>query len=155
MSDFVNTVDIVGDEALSNSIIDRTISEIADNILTSVGQSAFRTCSALVMVNFPNVTSTGIAAFYSCSSLSKADFASCVSFGNNSFYGCAALTALILRNSEQVSSIVGNLAGTAIATGTGYIYVPAALVDAYKSTTGWSTYASQIRAIEDYPDVCD
>ena len=33
---------------------------------------------------------------------------------------------------------------------TGYIYVPRALVDSYKSATNWSTYASQFRALEDY-----
>ena len=46
-----------------------------------------------------------------------------------------------------------SLGGTLIASGTGYIYVPKALVDSYKSATNWTTYASQIRAIEDYPDV--
>ena len=43
---------------------------------------------------------------------------------------------------------------TPIASGTGYIYVPAALVDNYKAATNWSTYANQIRAIEDYPEIC-
>ena len=36
---------------------------------------------------------------------------------------------------------------------TGYIYVPRALVNSYKAATNWSTFASQIRAIEDYPDI--
>jgi hypothetical protein len=44
-------------------------------------------------------------------------------------------------------------ASTPIASGTGYIYVPAALVDSYKGATNWSTYAAQIRAIEDYPEI--
>ena len=37
-----------------------------------------------------------------------------------------------------------------IGQGTGYIYVPSALVNTYKSANYWSTYANQIRAIEDY-----
>ena len=37
-----------------------------------------------------------------------------------------------------------------IASGAGYIYVPAALVDSYKVATNWSTYAAQFRALEDY-----
>jgi N-acyl-D-aspartate/D-glutamate deacylase len=32
----------------------------------------------------------------------------------------------------------------------GYVYVPRALVNAYKTATNWSTYANYIRAIEDY-----
>jgi hypothetical protein len=43
---------------------------------------------------------------------------------------------------------------TPIADGTGYIYVPAALVDTYKADSNWSVYENQIRAIEDYPDIC-
>ena len=42
---------------------------------------------------------------------------------------------------------------TPIESGTGYVYVPSALVDSYKSATNWSTYADQIRAIENYPDI--
>lgn len=154
MSTFINTVESVGDAALVDSIIDKSITEIACDISTTIGQNAFRACKALVNANFPNVTSTGTAAFYQCTALAKADFASCVSFGNNTFYGCSALAALILRNTEAVSSLTGNLNGTPIASGTGYIYVPSALVDTYKAATGWSTYAEQIRAIEDYPDIC-
>jgi hypothetical protein len=39
---------------------------------------------------------------------------------------------------------------TKIASGTGYIYVPAARVNNYKSATYWKDYAAQIRALEDY-----
>ena len=48
---------------------------------------------------------------------------------------------------------VDNKIMTVIASGTGYVYVPSALVNSYKSATNWSTYADQIRAIEDYPDI--
>ena len=34
MSDFVNTVDAIGDEALTDQIIQRTVTEIKDDILT-------------------------------------------------------------------------------------------------------------------------
>ena len=43
---------------------------------------------------------------------------------------------------------------TPIKSGNGYIYVPAALVDSYKADSKWSTYANQIRAIEEYPEIC-
>ena len=42
------------------------------------------------------------------------------------------------------------LKNTPIASGTGYIYVPAALVDSYKAATNWSNFAAQFRALEDY-----
>ena len=43
---------------------------------------------------------------------------------------------------------------TPISKGTGYIYVPKALVESYQAHEKWSTYADQFRAIEDYPDIC-
>jgi hypothetical protein len=35
------------------------------------------------------------------------------------------------------------------------IYVPAALVDSYKTATNWSSAADRIYAIEDHPDICE
>lgn len=35
------------------------------------------------------------------------------------------------------------------------VYVPASLVDSYKSETNWSAMADQIFAIEDHPDICE
>lgn len=157
MSTFVNTVDVVGDEALTNSIIDHSITELSDNILTSIGSYKFYECSQLKTVNFKNVKEVGMCAFYYCRALEKADFSSCVTFKNNSFAACSAMTALILRN-EAISTISGTpfAAGCTIKNGgTGFVYVPAALVDSYKAASGWSFVASQIRAIEDYPEICD
>lgn len=154
MSTFVNTVDSVGDQALTDSIIDRSITELHCNISASIAQYVFRGCTALTNVNFPSVTSVALGAFWQCTALTKAEFASAVAFANNAFYGCSALSAVILRNTEAVSTITGTpFANSAIANGTGYIYVPSALVETYK--TNWATYAAQIRAIEDYPEVCD
>ena len=151
---FTNTVETVGDAALTRSIIDRSITELNCNITTSIRQQAFRACSALASVNFPNVTSVSDNAFYGCSALAKAEFGSAVAFADNAFYGCSALTALILRSTDQLCTITGTpFASSAIASGTGFIYVPAALEDQYK--TSWATYAAQIRAIEDYPGVAD
>lgn len=155
MSNFKqNTVETVGDAALAESIIDKSITELHCNITTSIAAQKFRGCSGLTNVIFPNVASVGIGAFWQCTALKQADFAACVSFAQNAFYGCSALEALILRCTDAVCSITGNLSGTKIASGTGYIYVPSALVDTYKAASGWSTYAAQIRAIEDYPTVC-
>jgi len=158
MSTFVNTVDLVGDEALTNSIIDRSITELADNISTTIGSSAFRGCNALTTVNFPNVTSVENAAFYECTALTRADFASCVVFNNNVFYGCKALTALILRSAAVCTLVTTSaFSQSSLAPGiaTGYIYVPRALVDTYKADEKWSYHVNQIRVIEDYPEICD
>ena len=151
---FTNTVETVGDAALTRSIIDRSITELNCNITTSIRQYAFRACAALASVNFPSATSVALGAFWQCTALKKAEFGSAVAFANNAFYGCTQLSAVILRSTDQLCTITGTpFAASAIASGTGYIYVPAALVDQYKSS--WSAYAAQIRAIEDYIEITD
>ena len=156
MSDFANTIDTLGDEAVMDAIIMRTITEIKDNCATFIGVYAFYNCTALTAADFPEATYIGVYAFRGCVALITADFPAATSIGGSAFYGCNALTALILRNTEQVCELGGTSAftNTPIASGTGYIYVPAALVDSYKAAAMWSTYADQIRAIEDYPDIC-
>lgn len=151
---FINTVETVGDKALADSIIDRSITELNCNITTTIRQYAFRACAALEKVSFPSVTSIALGAFWQCTALTRAEFESTVAFANNAFYGCTNLTVLILRNTEAMSTITGTpFEGSAIASGTGYIYVPAALVDTYKAN--WTAYAAQIRAIEDYVEITD
>ena len=202
MSTFVNTVDVVGDEALTNSILDRSITELDDNMVlnlcdnalrgcksltrlrmmsvteigeyacgycealkeidfplaTAVSGYAFTNCLALEEVAFPAVeTITGSYTFNNCNALKLVDLGAITTLGSSTFYRCPALETLILRTESvcSVSGISNVFYNTPISKGTGYIYVPAALVDSYKTASGWSTYAGQIRAIEDYPEICD
>ena len=69
MSDFINTIEVLGDDVLAASIIDRTITEFKDDILTSVGESAFRNCTALTDLELPNAVEMKQYAFQDCASL--------------------------------------------------------------------------------------
>lgn len=91
MSDFVNTVDVIGDEALTNSIIDRSITEIKDNVSKDIGQYAFCGCSAMKTARFPAVTNVGSYAFNYCAALTTAAFPAATKIGAYAFEGCAAL----------------------------------------------------------------
>ena len=65
------------------------------------------------------------------------------------------LLALILRGVTTVPTLGSTtFNNTAIKSGTCYVYVPKELEATFKVASNWSTYASQIRAIEDYPDIC-
>ena len=101
------------------------------------------------------VDTIGKYAFYGCSNLTRLDFGAVTSVGEYAFANCTGLTALILRNTSGVCTLANKNAfqGSSIASGTGYIYVPSALVNSYKSATNWSNYAAQVRAIEDYPEI--
>lgn len=121
----------------------------------SIGDYAFTYCSALTEIVLPSVTSIAAFAFQNCSALTKVDLHKVDTLASNTFTN-TNLTTIILRKTNGItnngSTAVFN--NTPIAKGTGFIYVPAALVEQYKDANNWKTYASQIRAIEDYPDIC-
>ena len=98
--------------------------------------------------------SAGWRSFYSLGSLEILDLPKVKSLSDPCTYN-GKLQALILRNSEQVCGLAnGGFAASSITKGTGYIYVPRALMDSYKTAYLWSNYANQFRAIEDYPEIC-
>ncbi len=121
--------------------------------VTKLYTSAFYRCTNLTDISFPNLLEISTDVFNGCTKLSKADLKVVASIGQSAFSGCTSLKTLIIRTSTCAS--LGNSAffNTPIGNGIGDIYVPSNLVDAYKSATNWSALATQIRAIEDYPDI--
>lgn len=123
--------------------------------LNRLEQYLFAGDTALESVTFPKVASVASQAMESCSALTYVDLPICKRIDAKGFNKCSSLATLILRKSDAICTLanVSAFTGTPIASGTGFIYVPKALVDSYKTATNWSTYASQIRAIEDYPEI--
>lgn len=124
--------------------------------LKSINSFVFRNNPLLEEVDVSGCVSAGMNCFTGDTAIQKLDFPALKSltyFGH--WQGCSSLETLILRYEGGVVGLpnVNCLAGTPIEAGTGYVYVPAALVDSYKAATNWSTYADQIRAIEDYPEI--
>lgn len=130
MANFINTVDVLGDELLTDSLLCRSVTEYKDDTIQKIGNDAFCECGQLTIVDTSAVDSIYMAAFGNCSNL----------------------TALILRKVSKIARLenINAFDKTPIKSGTGYIYVPSALIDSYKSAANWSTYASQFRALEDY-----
>ena len=141
-------------------------------LLDIVGSGTFEGCSSLEEITLPSLRYTnGGTSFQYCGKLKKVDLPI---FGDingitssldknrygqimvNMFAYCRSLDTLILRHSLRIVTL-GNtnaFTNTPIASGTGYIYVPAELIDEYKTATNWVTFADQFRAIEDYPEIC-
>lgn len=69
MSDFINTVSVIGDMALTDSILDESITEIVDEYVTTIKSYAFGGCASLTKAVFKNVTSMGAEVFGGCSAL--------------------------------------------------------------------------------------
>lgn len=155
-------------------LINRTITEIHDESVTIIGKSAFRICTDLALVDLPNaiqmfdyafgndisltnvyfpkMRNIGYAAFSACTNLHTAEFPVLESIGGSAF-GSTALSTLIIRNEGAVVRLADStcLSNSPIARGTGYIYVPDALVDSYKTANNWSTYAAQIKPLSELP----
>lgn len=170
-------------EGIPDSFAERlagTITEYSNDKATYICDSSFAGCNKLVKANMPNVVDMGALAFQSCFELSQvnldsAKLISVQAFAQNfalpklrlpsvesisggAFLNCHSLVTLIISNESVVCSLSNtdaflNTPMTGHNGKTGYIYVPRALVDSYKSATNWATLASQIRAIEDYPDI--
>lgn len=123
MAEFISTVDLLGDEVVADSIIDRSITEFRDAFVTSIK----------------------VNCFYNAFNLTLVDLASAVKIEINAFYSCRNLKTMIIR-SEIVCEINNNLG----ISSKPIVYVRRVLVDAFKAHTHWQTLAGEIRALEDY-----
>lgn len=162
MADFQNTIDLLGDAAVCASIVDRSIEEYNDDVLTEMGMTAFSRCASLTSVNLPNVKTLRREAFKHCTSLKSVNlpnlitgedfcFSDCTalqiirfpkltSITNNMFIRCSALKTLIL-GSPTVCSLYSAMSVGGIENG-GTVYVPQKLITEYQNATNWSSLYS-------------
>ena len=136
-------------------------------LVKSIGENAFNGCSIIPSIVLPSLTTGGSYMFRYCYLLLTIDLPVIKNIVANMFGDCRRLTAVILR-SETMCTLAAtsgfyncyHFHGTKNSTYNpdglkdGYIYVPSALIDSYKTATNWSSFATQFRAIEDYPEIC-
>ena len=112
---------------------------------------AFDNCDSLSQVSLPVCEYIGEEAFQHCS-LKQVSLPKCSYIGNGAFLGCINLMSITIGYSSVCNMNVTDIDAfedTYIALGTGSIYVPASLVEAYKSAENWSKYSSQIFPISE------
>ena len=123
----------------------------------------FYSCEKLQSIQLPLMTKIPMNMCQYCRGLKSCDLGSATSISASAFSNCNRMTIMILRSTTMCTlantnvfqscyHILGTTHSTYNPNGDhdGYIYVPSALVDSYKTATNWSTYASQFRALEDY-----
>ena len=134
------------DNTKLNSLIDRSITSIENDEVTSIGSYAFYSCSKLTSVSIPNATSIGIDAFYGCLKLTSVSFPNATSISNYAFPNCSNLSILILGK----RAILLN-SNAFIGANNVIIYVKPEDLEWYSTATNWSILYAQnrIKSIED------
>ena len=116
------------------------------NNIDKIPSRCFYECLSLTSITIPySVTEISHNAFYSCSKLKNISIPSNVtSIGNRALRNCSGLTSITVEATTPPTLPEYEVF---VNTNDCPIYVPPQSVDAYKSATNWSTYASRIQAI--------
>ena len=147
-----------------------SLTQVNLSVCSYIEDNAFYGCSSLSQVNLPVCSYISNSVFFNCFLLSQASLPLCEYIGSGAFRTCSLLSL-----SLPVCSYIGGLAfyacsslsiitigysgicslgdartfeNTQITSSTGSIYVPASLVDSYKSANYWSYFSTQIFPIE-------
>lgn len=140
----------VDGKAVADAIVDGSITSYEGGNVTALKECAFHYCTKLTRAIIPNANEIPYRSFFGCVELKIADVYGAY-ITNQAFSGCASLVALVVRSNTVGRLISANVFDyTPFKQGTGYIYVPSALITGYKAATNWSAYASQFRALESY-----
>lgn len=108
--------------------------------------------SGFKYVKFPVLTSMGGSTLQNISNLVCADFNAIGQITNYTFYQCANIKTVIIRNSTAATLQNTNaIQQSAIANGTGYIWVPKSLKATYQGMSNWSTYSAQFKGFDEAP----
>ena len=126
-----------------------SLTQISLPVCSYIGDTAFAYCSSLTQISLPVCSFIAGYAFQYCRSLSQVSLPMCSYISYGVFRYCSSLSIITigyssvcnLKNSDAFNA-------TQITSSTGSIYVPASLVDAYKSASNWSYFSTQIFPIE-------
>ena len=122
-----------------------SLSQVSLPMCSYIGSSTFYNCYSLSQVSLPMCSYIGGSVFKYCNSLSQVSLPMCSYIGSYTFWYCRSLSLITIGYSSVCglgSSNVFN--ATQITSSTGSIYVPASLVDSYKSANNWSYFSTQI-----------
>lgn len=120
--------------------------------LQTIGEYGLYQCRGLQTLTLPNLSSIDAYGLYGCTSLTKLDLGrNFTSWGDYAVGNCLDLETLIIRSDSYPIDIPLFLSDSKIGSGKGYIYVPASLLQDYINNE--VNFASQLRAIEDYPSI--
>ena len=126
-------------DALNNVVIPESVE--------TVDVAAFQNDSSLKSIVVPDGATVGMAAFRNCTALESAVFPKKMGgMGTEIFSGCKSLKKLTINNTEKVIQFIASNSSLYNCP-LEEIFVPASLVDKYKTTADWNKYADIIKPI--------
>ena len=135
------------------------LSFVSAPLATQVSTSAFAYCSAIASINLPKVNTIHSSAFIYCSNISVAMLGNRSLAGTrinaSAFWGCQALESVYLLWNNVPTTITSTCFSATPMTSESYlghygsIYVPASLVDSYKTKVGFSNYSARLVGLTD------
>ena len=154
---------IISDYAFQNCSL---LTQVSLPMCSIISQAAFRSCR-LTQANLPMCSYIDLNGFQYCYSLSQVSLPVCSYIGDNAFNYCSPLSqvslpvcsiikgyafkycsslSIITIGYSSVCNLINSMTfdHTQITSSTGSIYVPASLVDSYKSAKNWSYFSTQI-----------
>mgnify|MGYP001771803854 CR=1 FL=1 len=135
----------IGNSAFGSCI---SLSQVSLPMCSYIGSYAFDECKSLSQISIPMCSYIGSYAFRSCGSLKQVSLPKCSYIGNYAFLFCYELNTITIGYSGICS--LNNISAfeyTQITSSAGDIYVPASLVNAYKSAKNWSYFSNRIYSI--------
>ena len=124
------------------------LTEISFPKATSIGGNVFQSCRGLTSVSLPKAKSIGEYAFRYCSGLTEVSFPVATSIDGYALQYCSSLTTIYVGTESDTICTLSNTNAFNNCPNLTNIYVPASLVDSYKSATNWSSYADKIKSVE-------
>ena len=115
-----------------------------------IGGRAFGSCSNITDFSLPNCKFIGGSAFNkcSCSLFTSLTLPNCKYIGWEAFYDCKFLSEIYFPGSEVCLIEQGTMWNTGLVGNTLKFYVPASLINEYKTALWWSSMANRIFPIE-------
>jgi hypothetical protein len=97
-------VEVIPNSAFSQRESFLPLKSISAPAATSIGNTAFNSCTSLQRVSFPSAAVIGGSAFQDCSALASASFPSATSIGEYVFKGCSALASASFPAATSIES---------------------------------------------------
>lgn len=111
---------------------------------TTLYEYAFRSCNNLSSISLPNVNNLSAYCLANCSALQTISLPKCSYLNRYAFWSCSNLNTIYMG--IELSTVASMAQSNALSDCSALqsIYVPASLVDSYKSAPNWSYYSSII-----------